>query len=118
MGLRVSRRNSFTGTFWMLIFFDGQHHSRQRRAISFLKIFCGWLLSNMRSKPGISGHPSFVLVENGRAASPDPKRRFPSQEGLRALTSDGAAQGPPYQKRQPSVRRVTSVIPNSRRYSP
>ena len=26
-----------------------------------------------------------------------------SQEGLRALTSDAAAQGPPYQKRQPSA---------------
>jgi hypothetical protein len=40
MGLRVSRRNAFTSTFWMLIFLDRQDHSRERLAISFLNIFC------------------------------------------------------------------------------
>lgn len=40
MGLRVSRRNAFTSTFWMLIFLDKQDHSRERLAISFLNIFC------------------------------------------------------------------------------
>jgi hypothetical protein len=40
MGLRGSRRNAFTSTFWMLIFLDRQDHSLERLAISFLNIFC------------------------------------------------------------------------------